>query len=229
MMRHQPQHESVTGDRGCEETLARSEEHVRTNRDAVSHEIGTHDANQYRRGRAKQFEFGIDEQQDYPWVAPRVILQSVNLDMGDERPKPWIISNYDGEASWREWDRMPNDTYKGDEACSANQYHRLTKELYNWEVATDEFIQKRDLVGTEVTHDHAQWRVQEWRRIKCGVDETCRNMFQEIQISTKAKPLGPPEHLRYGVCYTSQSTHEIDITIFWIPIVTDYCIWFLSP
>ena len=100
MKGHQPQYVSDVNDKGCEETLPRSEEHVRIHRDVKNHEIGTHDANQHRQGRSEQFGFEIDKKYEYPWVAPMMVSQYVNLDMGNEKPKSLTIDNYDGEESW---------------------------------------------------------------------------------------------------------------------------------
>ena len=91
-------------------------------------------------------------------MAPRVIFQYVNLDMGDNKFEQWTIDSSDGEESWREWNRVPNDEYKEDGTCNINQYHKMIHDLYKWEVETDEFIHKWRPENSDVSIDQCQWR-----------------------------------------------------------------------
>ena len=150
MHTHQQKVEPAIGNNGYEGKSTLSDEHVMINRDAESHAIANHDVSQHRRREPEQFEPKVGKereekqtkQQEYPWMAPRVVLQYMNWDMGDDKPEPGAIDNYDGEESWRECGREPDDEYREDRKGSANQYHKLAHELYQWGVATDEPILK---------------------------------------------------------------------------------------
>ena len=153
--------------------------HARDNHDATSHEIGTHVIGQHNQGESRQIKIGNGQTQtrhnDFPWTAPRVMLEFLKHDMGLSGPTIWTIDNYDGEATWAEIGETPNHDYKDDKELSANQYHKMAVELYQWEGATDNLIQKRKITTDEM------WRECEWHKIKAGVEVVCMEMYREVE------------------------------------------------
>ena len=90
-------------------------------------------------------------------------------------PTIWSIDNYDGEESWLEIGRAPNNEYRHDTQVSANQYHKMACELYNLEGETDKLIQQHD----PTMDDNGD--TEEWKRIKDQVREVCMKLHVEVE------------------------------------------------
>ena len=118
-------------------------------------------------------------------MAPRVIFQYVNWDMRGEQPTTWTIDNYDGEESWNECGQEPHNVHRGDGEVNANQYQKMSGELYQWESAADDLIKKWNLQDVQNPNEDQSWRIREWQRIKDGVRATCMSMYQEIENQSK--------------------------------------------
>ena len=88
----------------------------------------------------------------------------------------WSIDAYDGMEPWEEERQEPPTAYKQDAEASANQYHKMTHALYQYEVATDELLTKwRD-------DEDNQAHEEEWKGIRDGVQEVCENMYKASWI-----------------------------------------------
>ena len=86
-------------------------------RDALCHEIETHEIG-YHRGEIELVGFdngpGQEMGKEFPWVAPRVMLEYLQWDMGTDEPMAWSVDNYDGEEIWMEIGKAPHEKYKDD-------------------------------------------------------------------------------------------------------------------
>ena len=77
--------------------------------------------------------------------------------------------------SWEECGQRPREEHTRDGVINANQYHKMTRALYQWEVAIDELIKKWYLAGS------GDWKLQEWQRIKDGAKSVCMDMRKKIE------------------------------------------------
>ena len=159
-----------------EEEPKHTDDHVRINHDANSHEIVNHAASQRcRRELDRPNANGITKQgvakRDYPWIAPRVLAQYLAMRMSGGTPIEWTIDDYDGEESWEEEKTQPAAEYGQDIETSANQYHGLANRLYQYEDEMDDLL--------------AEWRADqdnqtyqgESKRICIGVQSVCMEMY----------------------------------------------------
>ena len=149
-----PDNDAMVSYKVEEEHPRSANHHARDNRDASSHEVGTHVMSQNDQGETEKTEFDNGTTQsrrtDFPWTAPRIIWEFLEHDVGEDGPTIWSIDNYDGEDSWLEIGRTPTNGYRCDAEVSVNQYHKMACELHNLEGETDRLIQQQG----STTHDN---------------------------------------------------------------------------
>ena len=138
----------VKANKGSEEEPTHRDYHVRINRDAESHAIVNHDADQCCRRESGQFEANTSSKEEakimprrrYPWTAPRVLAKYLALRMQTEETTVWSIDDYDGQEPWEEEKQEPPAEYIGDTKATTNQYHKVIHELHQCENETDDFL-----------------------------------------------------------------------------------------
>ena len=170
-----------------EEDLTCEGNHAMEGRVVNDHETGNHDVNLNHRSEIEQRMMESDQGEDettiatnqYPWRAPRVMLQYLEQVMSTGGPTEWTVDNHDGAETWEEHQWQPKGKYRHDIEMSVNQYHRLTHALYQLEGATDQ------LVTTEKQSDNDERVMQEWQNIKEGVRLKCMEMFAEAEGQKK--------------------------------------------
>lgn len=166
-----------------EEELTCEGNHERQDHAVIDHEIEHHVYDQNHPGETNGVTAGkchrTTENQcarsEYPWMAPRVIWQYLEYKTDTEEPTTWSIDDYDGESSWDEIRRQPEDVYRNDHELSINQYHKLMNALYQAEGVTDELIEE----GKSITKPRKV--KQEWHHIKGEIRKECMKMYHEIE------------------------------------------------
>ena len=114
---------------------------------------------------------------EFPWIAPRVMLQYLETEMENEKPTVWIFENYDSSGIWSELTIGPRVEYRGDTETSTNQYHKVMHAFYRWASATDDSIEQGDIIMCD------EQKRLEWTRTREGINKTCVGM--RIEVETK--------------------------------------------
>ena len=179
----QERDESLTIESPCDEDPTCEGNHETEGRAVNDHETGSHVDDRYHRSESKQTDMGSDsfndvkvnQQKKYPWTAPRVILQYLELAMGQGDPTTWSIDDYDDAESWEENQWEPRAEHRKDIEASTNQYHKLSHALYQLESAID------DLLARQKSDEQCGQLMQERQDIKGKVRGQCMEMYKEVE------------------------------------------------
>ena len=173
------------------------DDRVMNGHDVNDHATSNHDVSQNHRRESEPRLFecsspqGIEkvEEREFPWIAPRVILQYLTWGTMGNKPTIWSLDNRDGWESWLECKQRPREEYKGDRKATANRYHKMLHALYQLEGATD------NLTTNQGTTDCEEQAEGEWQHIKDGIDKVCMDMYNEIESDeTNEDELKSSEH-----------------------------------
>ena len=167
------------------EVKPRYDDDHENNHGVLDHEIANHDVRQsYQSGMEQEDDVGTRRHEmqvaedSFPWTAPRVVLQYLEMRMSKEKPNGWSIDDCDGPESWTECAQRPEEKYRSDGDTRANQYHKMANAVYYWEAETDNLIEK-----WKDSEQENQQR-EEWRTRKDGAQQVCMEMHVEIEGAT---------------------------------------------
>ena len=126
---------------------------------------------------------------EFPWKAPRIILQHLEWKTNTEEPCQRSIDDCDGAASWKECKQRPREEYREDAELITNQYQKIANGMYQWENKIEDFIGKwrRD-------SDQEQNR-QTWQEIRNGIKLLCATAHREV-MDEKSDDVKPEEEKR---------------------------------
>lgn len=107
--------------------------------EAIGHEVDPRVLQDEASSRSNQDTKGEFDQQDeefqawlknggqYPWYAPRVLMQYFEITLQYDGPGAWSIDNYDGAVTWMDFETQPNELYRHNADTTPAQSRELRK------------------------------------------------------------------------------------------------------
>ena len=177
--------EHMASERLQEEEPNSRDTHSSDDRDRTCREIETHLRSGRYRWESDQPGIGVDsiqnnkpiENDEFPLMAPRALLQFLEHDMGNDQLQIWTIDNYDGVGARVDCRQRQREEYKDGIEVNTNQYYKLMCELYSLEGATDE------LLGSWFTKKDDEWKKRGMTEEQKWSQKVCMDIHAEVETA----------------------------------------------
>ena len=127
------------------------------------------------KAKAKESEWN-----GYPWFAPRVTLQYLELIMCSGEPTTWTIDNYDGGTTWVELRTLPSEEYAKDAEPTPTQRREMRASLMQLEGVIEDIMSgTHSGIGGERVSDERQ--LSQWQQVKEDVRQVCMKIYEQAE------------------------------------------------